>query len=274
MSIRSSVRDLLSRNPTSDALFRRFVWSRLHYPEIEILRIARLPGRPVDLAIDVGAALGSYTWVMGRKARQVLAFEPGVQHFRALKGGTVASNISVVNAAVGRHSGKARMYSVGEGRDADHTATLSEANPLVVADAVHSTEVQLISLDEYLPSSPFAGLSVDILKIDVEGFELDVLMGAKGTLEKHRPLVICEIEARHNPSFADAFGLMESLEYRAMVFSEGGYRRVKASDVPSMQTPDALKERLGGKHGAKFQPLPQQLRLCRAQYQIESGIGD
>ncbi|MDP8908606.1 MAG: FkbM family methyltransferase [Chloroflexota bacterium] len=50
---------------------------------------------------------------------------------------------------------------------------------------------------------------VDVVKIDVEGAELDVLVGMAGLLTKQRPVVICEMHA-HNEAFCDA---MRDLNY-------------------------------------------------------------
>lgn len=246
MTIRATTRDALARSAALDAFFRRWIWSRLHFPEIEILKLARMRGRPFDVAVDVGAALGSYTWVLGRKSRTVVAFEPGVQHFRALQKGAWASNVTVVNSAVGRSSGIAKMYTLGEGRLADHTATLSVSNPLVESGAAQSRDVTMVSLDEYFDSPEFVDRTIDCIKVDVEGFEFDVLEGTRKVLATHRPLVICEIEARHNSGYAEVFKLMESLGYESRVYSEGRYVPARADNIPALQSEGALVERLSG----------------------------
>jgi FkbM family methyltransferase len=247
VSFRAAARDLLARNDALNVAFRRHIWSRLHYPEVEIRRIDRLRGRPFDLTVDVGAALGSYTWVLGRKSRDVVAFEPGERHFRSLRSGAFASNVTVVNSAVGRFSGAARLFTLGEGRDADHTATLSLSNPLVANGSAQAVDVSLVSLDEYFLTSTYLGRAIDLIKVDVEGFELEVLAGGREILSTHKPLVICEIEARHNVGYAEVFCLMESLGYRSSVYSGGRYVDIAAEDVPALQSQDALAERLSGR---------------------------
>ena len=55
--MRAVARRVLERSPMLDGLFRRIVWSRVHYPERELRLLEAMPGRQLDVAVDVGAAL-------------------------------------------------------------------------------------------------------------------------------------------------------------------------------------------------------------------------
>ena len=46
---------------------------------------------------------------------------------------------------------------------------------------------------------------IDFIKIDVEGFELNVVKGLKNSIKKYKPLLLIEIEKRHNPNFKKNF---------------------------------------------------------------------
>ena len=63
----------------------------------------------------------------------------------------------------------------------------------------------------------------NFIKIDVEGHELAVLEGAQRTLERYRPTLLVECEARHHPDrdFRTVFSAVESLGYSGTFFWQG-----------------------------------------------------
>lgn len=247
-SLRAGARALLARFPRIDGLFRRFVWSRLHYPEAEMAFIAGLPRHCADVAIDVGAAMGGYSWLMNHAARQVIAFEPGRWHYQFLKPLLFGTHIELVCAAVGAEGGEVELITPGDDTHARHSATLSTDNPVSQTSGSHRARVRQVSLDDYLADPRWAGRSVDILKIDVEGYEFEVLRGSMRTLEQHHPLLICEIEARHNAEYARVFAALRSLGYRCYVQRAGRYEPFEADDITPMQSAAALAVRLSPGH--------------------------
>ncbi|WP_166427514.1 FkbM family methyltransferase [Nonomuraea mesophila] len=108
-----------------------------------------------------------------------------------------AHNVQVTNAALGSSSGWQRLnlpYRFGlpihgwahlqEGlkHPGRFTATRTLEVPVYTVDLV--CELRAIS-------------RVDFIKMDVEGFEPEVLKGAERTIERHRPTLLMEIEDRH-----------------------------------------------------------------------------
>jgi FkbM family methyltransferase len=189
--------------------------------------------RPGDIALDVGANVGAHavflSHLTGRRGR-VLAFEPLPANLEVLNE-TIRRraryrNITVFAVAVGNcdsHEGTATMKIPGldltQASLALQTtgswegdATVREvAVPVTCLDA--SEEVQ--SLDH-----------IELVKIDVEGGELDVLRGASRTLARHLPLIYCEAYDRWQAAFgyspADLLNFARALGYpAARVFSEG-----------------------------------------------------
>lgn len=227
-----------------DGLFRRFIWSRLHFPEIELQILNRLPPGAVDVAIDVGAAKGSYSWVMGRIAKKVYAFEPGDSHFRLLRLAAHGSRIEVVQAAVGRKDGTAILYTPGADTQALHSATLSVENQIVMSASTSTMEVRQTSLDHFVLDHLAADKHVDLLKVDVEGYELEVFAGAQTLLSRHRPTIICEIEARHNPRYRDVFDLLRSLGYVAYFHRDGRFHVFSGDSIADLQREADLHTRL------------------------------
>ena len=148
----------LSWNPEEYAAFRTAVTSRA-------------------TVFDIGANVGAYTILFGlwADAGQVVAFEPspdaraGLERHVALNG--LASRIRVEPLAVCHRTGTASF----------HADAFSGANALVSASSASRAiiTVRTTSLDEYCDAH---GVHPDVVKIDVEGAELDVLRGARRTL--------------------------------------------------------------------------------------------
>jgi FkbM family methyltransferase len=248
MSFRTAIRDFLSTNTMVDGLFRRLVWSRLHYPEIEMRILDELPAGTIDVAIDVGAAHASYSWILNRKSSCVFAFEPGAAHGDYLEKVVIGTRIKLVRAAVGAQAGTVKMYTPGVDSHALHSATLATDNPVVTLEGTTVREVQQVVLDEFVEANVVAGCSVDVLKVDVEGYELEVFLGAQRMLKAYAPLVICEIEKRHNAECAQVFELLEGLGYTTFAWREGSFVPFNHHEIDSVQRPESLAVRLSPGH--------------------------
>lgn len=246
--MRTLVRDALAAVPALDSRFRRHVWSRIHFPEAELKALDSLPAGAIDCAIDVGAALGGYAWVLGRKARRVLCYEPGQVHGDYLQSAIGAGHITLVRAAVGAEPGELDMFTPGADTDARHMATLSRDNPVIGTPGTSVRRVPVVTLDADVPARLGAGGRVDVLKVDVEGFENAVFEGARQLVAQHRPLVIAEIEARHNPRHAAVFSGLEAMGYEVHFWRDGRYHRLADHDIAALQTAEDLAERLRPGH--------------------------
>lgn len=245
---RAGARELLGRMPLLDGYFRRLVWSRLYFPEAEMALLHSLPRRSADLAIDVGAAMGGYCWLLNRIARQVIAFEPGPWHGAYLRRLLVGTHIELVRAAVGAAAAEVELITPGEDTHARHSATLHAGNPVALAPGAHVERVRQVSIDGYLEQTGLADRSLDILKIDVEGYEYQVLRGAAAALRRHRPLLICEIEARHNGEYRRVFEMLRSLGYDCFIRRQGRYQPFTGNDILSLQSELQLAIRLSSRH--------------------------
>jgi FkbM family methyltransferase len=132
-------------------------------------------------AIDVGANIGEITYALSRFSHQVHAFDPVTDTYDLLQKNVAHNNIR-----------NAMTYCLGLG-DKPETAIISlstntcGANARVVGNTTRATEqMQIVTLDS------FCFADVDILKIDVEGFELDVLKGAEQTITRDMPIIQLE----------------------------------------------------------------------------------
>lgn len=139
-------------------------------------------------AVDVGASVGAMTHTLASLYDKVWAFEPWPETFALLETNSVffpACDVTLSNEALGREYKTGVMYSAHLSRRDAH---LEEAPKGQRGD---NTAVRCVPLDMAIPSAE----PIDLIKIDVEGTEVDVLLGAKGIIKRCRPLIYIEIKS-------------------------------------------------------------------------------
>ena len=147
---------------------------------------------PNDLAIDVGANVGALSLAMARSVAphgRVLAIEPTPRTAKLLRRTCALAGleqiIQIEECAVGAKDGTA-MLSIG--------ATCGHNSLLPLDKATDSIEVRVRPLDALLPSETRPAL----VKIDAEGFELEVWRGMERLLREAPDLaVIVEFGPSH-----------------------------------------------------------------------------
>ena len=133
--------------------------------------------------LDVGASIG----LVSAAAVQILpdgivvSIEPEPRALRCLRRTLAhAPNASIVPAAVGREVATASFH-----QDPGGTAWG------MISDREPSIDVPLITIDSLVEERHLDRL--DVIKVDVEGFELDVLVGASASLARFEPLLVVEL---------------------------------------------------------------------------------
>lgn len=219
--------------------------------EIELLEHLAMRGPRGGVFVDVGANIGNHAVFFGKfLADRLVCVEPhpGVVPIlgRNLELNEVAT-ASVLPVAAGRTAGRAYISRVKELLHKNVGG--SQVQALRPDDGL---EVEVASLDLLLQTltPALAGQRVTCIKIDVEGFELDVLEGATGTLETHRPHIVVELASRDARAaarrFLAAYGY-EDIGHRfgwtpTYHFIDPRVHRLR--DSPYRPTPDASAERM------------------------------
>lgn len=143
--------------------------------------------------LDIGAHHGFYTLLasklIGPKGR-VLAFEPSERERKRLARHVAlnrCSNVQIEPLALGSCTSQADLYLVDGTED-----YCNSLRPPVVEAKTHKIRVDVTSLDEFRSR---AGVqTIDFVKLDVEGAELEVLKGARSLLTAiPRPVMLIEV---------------------------------------------------------------------------------
>ena len=158
--------------------------------------------RQDSVFFDVGAHHGYYSLIASRVSggrARIVAFEPDQENLAFLHKHIRANGldqVEIVEAAVGAAAGTAG-FSKGTGTGTGHIAENGEI------------QVPLVTLDDEVRCR---NLCPTHIKIDVEGAELDVLTGARDTLQKHRPVLF--LSTHGDKVHADCCQLLASMDYR------------------------------------------------------------
>lgn len=196
--------------------------------ERAVLALLRQRSQPPLVVFDVGANQGQFLdmvrTALDGVASTIHCFEPGKATFAMLKTGRdTIPNVVFNNVAVGREAGQATLWYDQEGsgiasmtrRDLAHFGVSFEK----------SETVTTITLDDYAAEH---GISrIDLLKLDIEGHELDALAGASVLLEKGAVGMVlfefggCNIDTR--TFFRDFWRVLTAAGMRLYRLTPGGY---------------------------------------------------
>lgn len=144
--------------------------------------------KPGMVVIDAGAHIGYYTLLLAKcvgPAGAVFSFEPLPSNFEMLQKNVEINNLTHVrlqNEAVFSRTQRITMYVPDEPNPGEGS--------LYERGGTRQYVVNAISLDDFCGKSD---LRPDVLKIDVEGAEYDVLVGAQQTISHWRPRLFIEL---------------------------------------------------------------------------------
>jgi FkbM family methyltransferase len=186
---------LLRRRAVARLGERSLLWVDPHRTAASMVLYANPPDLPEMLAwrralrdgglfVDVGANVGTYTIWAAEQGAEVIAIEPAADTFGLLEENIALNGypVTAVRAAAGDHCGSARFTA---GLDAGNS--LAPDGPVVT---------DLVTVDSLIGDRRVTGM-----KVDVEGFEIDVLRGAARALADRR-IGLIQIEWNQASTFA------------------------------------------------------------------------
>jgi FkbM family methyltransferase len=207
--------------------------------EVRLIRGLCAPRRA---SIDVGANRGQLTPFILKYSSHVHCIEPVPELCERLEARFRGCAVSVVNCALGNVNGvlSLNIPRVGSRRIDTRSSLVKtfdgEQILGMAVSGVDHVEVPVRRLDDL-------GLrDIGFIKIDVEGYETEVLAGASETIVRERPNLLVEIEQRHcSEDVRDVFARIRAMGYRGEFLFEGKVRSIEQFDVRVMQ--DAANER-------------------------------
>lgn len=142
--------------------------------------------------LDVGAYHGIFSLLAAMKmasGERVIAFEPSPRERWRFEFNLRMNGISGVRLepyAVSASTGAVNFFTVASG-----FTSMNSLRPPPIDRPIREIAVEAMALDDYLTRQSVSG--VDLMKIDVEGGELQAFAGATHLLQSLRPIVICEV---------------------------------------------------------------------------------
>lgn len=193
--------------------------------ELPTVRFIRSYLRTGDVAIDIGAQIGYLTLIMATSAggaTHVLSFEPeavNIQRFQENILLNSISNVQLFPMAVSNFSGTLKLYLSTDHNSGTHSTIANDPNVGSAFEEVATTTIDAVVANNAIEA-------IRLIKIDVEGAELEVVQGAVQTMQSLHPTFIIElsekIQVSRNFSTTKFKSMMASSGYDAYTISNSG----------------------------------------------------
>lgn len=157
--------------------------------ELELMR-ELMRDRPAPVALDIGANVGHHTLYMASFCQHVHAFEPYDGVGRCIDEKIARNglqNVTVHRVGMGEHDEELDYYAP----KGHNIGTGSFVPGHEASNNVLLGRLKLVDADAYMDG--LALDHVDLVKIDVEGFELSVIRGMARSLARYRPVIVMEL---------------------------------------------------------------------------------
>lgn len=194
-----------------EILYHAF-WDKMFSEEIQKVKNFIKPG---DTVIDVGGNLGFFVLILNElvgNTGNIYTFEPS-KRLKAKLVSTVLKNnlqnVTIVNFALGESEGVTTIHYNPKQTGLTSIVTDFETGSF-------SEEIQITTLDKY--SENISG-RVSFIKIDTEGFEPQVLNGARKLISRDTPTIYIELGGDYQNSSAQALKILKELNYDCEAYS-------------------------------------------------------
>ncbi|TFW31949.1 FkbM family methyltransferase [Massilia horti] len=145
--------------------------------------------KPTDTVLDIGANIGCTSILFGSRAKKVVSFEPSPSTFQFLAKNIEAAELNNVfpqNVGLGKTAGTFELTFSTNNRSGGFVSNKLQAS------AGHQIEaIEVVPGDSFVRQNGIG--EIDFIKIDVEGFEQDVIEGLRQTISQYKPTVTLEL---------------------------------------------------------------------------------
>lgn len=202
--------------------------------EREILLLPYLVNNS-SVYFDIGSNIGIYLfWAEKFGISKAYGFEPIPILFNKLK--KIFNQYQIENIAISSLKGECSL------RIPISSKSNNEAKASIIQDNFANNFEEIIvsteTLDNYCKTNL---IYPDFIKIDVEGAEGYVIEGAKDTIEKQRPILLIEIELRHNNKAKEIFSSFNEKNFRCLHFDKTKTKLVEYTNINDIQKPSLIE---------------------------------
>jgi FkbM family methyltransferase len=171
-----------------------------------------------DVIFDIGANNGytslAFSQEIGENGK-IFSFEPdNINYNRAKKNIELnnVKNINLLKFGIGSKTEKLKLFNIDEYNLGMNRILKDESNSKY-------QEIEVISIDDFINSNSID--KINLIKIDVEGFEKEVLLGAINTINHFKPIIFIEINNEYlkeqNTSAFEIYHFLKSLNYSIFI---------------------------------------------------------
>jgi FkbM family methyltransferase len=188
-----------------EILYHTF-WDKMFLEDTDKIKKYIKPG---DTVIDVGGNLGFFILILNELIGdngKIYSFEPS----GLLKDKLTATiqnnnliNVTIVNQGLGESEGSTTLHYNPKQSGLTSIVSDFENNSL-------SEEIKITTLDKFVEN---ISDRVSFIKIDTEGYEPQVLKGAKELIKRDKPTIYIELGGDYQESSAEAIKIMKELNY-------------------------------------------------------------
>jgi FkbM family methyltransferase len=175
--------------------------------------------KQTDRFVDVGSAIGWFALIASKLCSKVTAFEPNPVELPILQK-NVAYNkayVDIIPMAAGRKEETKTFYTFSDFHAAStfydpgqHSAESREASLLASDDhSIHQYQVKVVPIDNVVGGA-------EMMKIDVEQFEMEVLKGMTRILKECKPTLIIETNNPEVDTYLAPFGYHRTATFDGM----------------------------------------------------------
>jgi len=197
--------------------------------EDEINKLIRISLKPGDNAIDIGANIGLQSIRMAQsvtKTGHVYSFEP-LAHLQNKFKRNIAlnkfENVTLFPFALSDAADEI-TYSINENNWNQGTFSLQHKNSGTTAQQITIKVADQLTEIQMLPH-------LELIKIDVEGFEFQVIKGLEKTIRKHKPRIIFEYDNNYwgvnGQNIGDCFEFLRGMNYDLYQITSVGCELIK-----------------------------------------------
>jgi FkbM family methyltransferase len=147
-----------------------------------------------DIIIDVGTNIGCSVMNFALKTGsdgKIYGFEPDIINYNQCKKHINLNkfeNISLYNIGIGNNSGKYNLIIDDPNNRGTNKISINDKSKI----KKESIEVLITTIDEWVLKNKIE--KINVIKIDVEGFDLKVIEGAEETIKKYNPILFVELD--------------------------------------------------------------------------------